>query len=228
MSEYRNIGRLIGALFLTQMVVAPVVNFGLLGPAIMAPAGFLPNAAAHALQLNLAVLLLLLTGALWIAIASVALPLLSQFSRTMAFAFLALATVTFSGVVVEGIALKSMLSLSQAYVSADAVNGGFEAMAAVVRSLRNSAHYSNLLVSGTALVVFYLILLRSVLIPRVLAGFGVATAVLLIAGAIIPLLGYPTVMLMFMPVGLGQLAVVLWLLAKGFERRPLPATPALA
>jgi hypothetical protein len=59
----------------------------------------------------------------------------------------------------------------------------------------------DLLLGGGALLVFYSALFRFALIPRALSVFGLATVVLMMTGAVIPLLGYPTVMLMFMPMG---------------------------
>jgi hypothetical protein len=220
MNAAKNAGRTIGVLFLVQAAVAPVVNFVLLGPALIAPPGFLVNAAAHSTQVDAAVLLLLVTGALWVGIAVTALPVIRQYSRPMALWFLALAVICFSGVVIEGLAVRSMLALSQEYAKADPANVAlFQAAATTTRSLRNSAHYTNLLVSGAAFLVLYSALFRFALIPRVLSALGLATAALLIAGALIPLFGQRTIMLLFMPVGLSQLALVSWLLIKGFEER---------
>jgi hypothetical protein len=111
-----------------------------------------------------------------------------------------------------------MLSLSQEYVKADPSAAGlFHAPATLIRSVRNSAHYMNLLVSGGSLLVLYTVLFRFALIPRALSALGLATVALLIAGAVIPLLGHRTVMQIFMPMGLSQLALVLWLIARGFK-----------
>jgi hypothetical protein len=55
---------------------------------------------------------------------------------------------------------------------------------------------------------------------RRLSAFGLVTVVLLIVGALIPLFGYRTAMQLFMPIGLSQLALVLWLMIKGFEGQP--------
>src|SRR5688572_10654207 len=220
MSAAKSAGRTIGVLFFVQTAVAPVVNFVLLGPALIAPPGFLVNAAANSMQVNLVVLLLLVTGALWVGIAVTALPVIRQYSRPTALWFLALAVISFSGIVIEGLAVRSLLALSQEYAKADPANLAlFQAAAAAARSLRNSAHYTNLLVSGAAFLVLYIALFRFALIPRLLSALGLATAVLLIAGALIPLFGQRTMMLMFMPMGLSQLALVLWLMIKGFEER---------
>jgi len=81
-----------------------------------------------------------------------------------------------------GIAARSMLSLSQEYVKADPSDAGlFDAPATLIRSVRNSAHYMILLVSGGSLLVLYTVLFRFALIPRALSAFGLATVALLIA-----------------------------------------------
>ena len=75
-----------------------------------------------------------------------------------------------------------MLSLSQEYVKADPSDAGlFHAPATLIRSVRNSAHYMNLLVSGGSLLVLYTVLFPFALIPRALSAFGLATVALLIA-----------------------------------------------
>ncbi len=222
----RNAGRIVGAMFIVQGALAPVVNFKLLGPAMTGSGGFLANAATHATQVNTAVLLSLVIGVLWVGIAVTTLSIFREYSRAMAAWFLALAVVTFSGVVFEGIAVRSMLAVSQEYAKAGGPDVAlFQASAAAVRSLRSSAHYTNMLLAGGAFLVLYGILLRYALIPRALSVFGVATVVALIVAALIPLFGYPVVMSLFMPIGLSQLALVLWLMFRGFEERPGVKTP---
>lgn len=222
MNTAKSVGRMIGALLLVQATVGFLMNFVLLAPAI-APPGFLTNAAANAVQVNLAALLLLVSGALWVAMAITALPAFRQYSHAMALWFLALAVISFSSLVAESIAVRSLLSLSQEYAKAGAADVAlFQGLGVLARSVRNSAHYTNLLVGGGSLLVLYSLLFRFALVPRALSAFGLFTVVLMITGALIPLFGYRTVMLMFMPMGLSHLALALWLLAKGFAERHRP------
>jgi hypothetical protein len=224
MSTARSVGRLIGVLFLVQGIIAPVVNFRWLATALTPGTGFLADAHAYSVQVYLAALLMLLTGAIWVAIALVALPVFRKFSDRTAFAFIAIAAVCFSGVVFESIAVRSMLALSREFANTATADAAvFQASAAIARSLRGSAHYTNILLSGVSFLVFYGALLRFALIPRVLSALGLLAAVVLMVGAATPLFGQRTVMQLFMPVGLSQIAIVLWLIVKGFEERLLPA-----
>jgi hypothetical protein len=220
MKTFRSVGRIVGVLFLVQTALAPLTNFWLFVPALNAPPGFLVNAAANSGQVYVGVLLLTVTGALWIAIAVTALPVLRQYSHSLALWFLALAIVSFCGLLVEGFAVRTMLALSQEYSrTAGADAALFAAPAALARSLRSAAHYTNLLLSGASLLLLYGALYRHALIPRVLSVLGLVAVVALLVGALIPLLGQPTVMQLFMPMGLAQLALVLWLIVKGFQER---------
>jgi Domain of unknown function (DUF4386) len=220
MNTAKSIGRTFGALLIAQSLIGYLVNFVLLAPAV-APPGFLTNAAANAFQMNLAALLAPVEGALWIAMAIVAFPLLRQYSQSLAIAFLVLTGVSLAGLIVEAIGIRSLLALSVEYTRAGDANATlFQPLAAMVRALRNSAHYLNLLVGGGILTVVYTLLFRCGLIPRALSILGLVTVASMVTGAIIPLLGYPTIMAFFMPMGVSQLALTVWLLFKGFEERP--------
>ena len=70
--------------------------------------------------------------------------------------------------------------------------------------------------------MLYSVLWRFALVPRALAAFGLAAVMLQIAAVLMPLFGYRIVFLLIVPLGLSQLALALWLIAKGFEDRPQP------
>ena len=89
----------------------------------------------------------------------------------------------------------------------------------MTRSLRNSAHYANLLASGVSFLVLFLLLFRYALVPRAISALGLVATAVLIGGAVIPLLGFRTVMSMFTPMGLAMVALVSWLIFKGFAER---------
>jgi hypothetical protein len=149
-----------------------------------------------------AALVLFGAGLVWVGVAVAMWPLLRQHSERAALALVALAAVAFAGLVFEGAALHSGMT-----------------------ALRRPAHFTNLLLGGVCFLIFYGALFRFTLVPRLLSAFGLITVVILIVGALIPFLGYPTVMVMFMPIGLSQLALVVWLAIKGFAARPGVPTP---
>jgi uncharacterized protein DUF4386 len=210
-------GRVVGVLILAQMVGGVLVNFVLAAPLFGSP-GFLVNAAPHSLQIALSVLLGLVTGALSLAIAITAFPIIRPYAPAMAIWFVALAGISLAAMVAEQISVMSMLSLSEAYSSA---SGGeresFQALRIVVASARNWSHYIGLIVAGSTIFVLYNALYRLALVPRALAAFGMAAALLQIVAVAMPLFGYGVLFLLLAPLGVSQLMLACWLIVKGFR-----------
>src|SRR5512145_2479507 len=90
--------RWIAALFLLQGILGPIINFGLLGPALSAPPGFLQNAALHAHDVQVATLLALLGAACSIGVGLLLLLSISPTSQARAWAgiYLLLAVLAFA------------------------------------------------------------------------------------------------------------------------------------
>ncbi len=213
-------GRIIGGLIIIQMVGGTLVNFVLESPLFGEP-GFLVSAASHPRQLGLAVVLALVTEALWVAVAVTAFPIFFQRTRTLALWFVALAAVVLAVAVVENAGVMTMVSLSEAYAKAGAAERGqLETVRVVVASARNWPHFMGRMFDGCTIFVFYAALYRSALIPRVLAGFGLIAVVLQVTGVAMPLFGHDVVFPMLAPLGLSQLILAVWLMAKGFRDQP--------
>lgn len=221
MRSAKSVGRVVGLLMLIPVVGGVLANFVFLGPVMADPPGFLANAAGSAVQVRVAVLLAFVAGAVNVAIAIVAWQVFRRYSHIMALWLLALGVVLLSLVAVEGVALLSMLSLSQEYAQAGGADGFFQALGAVACSARNWAHYTVLLVGAGWLGVFYTVFFRFALIPRALAAFALVALALQIMGVVLPpFLGHRGVLLLVAPLGLAHLAVALWLLAKGLQEPP--------
>lgn len=223
MTTSMSAGRTAGVLFLVQGICGYIGNFVLLAPATAAP-GFLFNAAPHALQVGMAVLLGLVTGALATAIAITVLPIFRKHSETLAIWFLALGIAGLALAAVENGTVMSLLSLSKAYAATNGADPtAFEAVRGVVAASRNWAHYTHLIVSGSTVLVFYITVYRFALIPRVLAACGIAAFLLQLTTVSMPFVGFKVVLLLLVPVGLAQLATAIWLVSKGFPDVTEPA-----
>ena len=223
MRPAKRVGRIIGMLLFVQLVGLSL-PFILLMP--IATAGFLENAAGIAPQIRVAVLLLFANGALTIGIAVAAFPVLREYGYTMALWFLALSVIWFSMQAVDNAHILSMLSLSQRYAEEGASQAElFGALGALARSLRRSAHYTELLVIDAWFFVFYGLLFRLSLVPRMLAGFGLIMVIVHTAGITLPMfIGYSSVPPLGFSLALSHLAIGGWLATKGFDegRRTLP------
>jgi hypothetical protein len=210
-------GRIIGALVIAQMICGVVVNFVLEAPLFDAP-GFLINAAHYSRQIGFAALLGLITEAIWVGIAVTAFPFFYRHSRTMTLWFAALAVVVLAVAVVENTAVMSMVSLSEAYSKASAADREqLETIRIVVASARNWPHFLARMLDGCTIFAFYAVLYQGALVPRALAGFGLIAAVLQICGVAMPLFGHAVVFPLLAPLGLIQLTLAVWLIARGFR-----------
>jgi hypothetical protein len=215
-------------IFLLQGVLGPVINFGLLAPALSAPPGYLQNAAAHAQDVQVATLLMLVGTACSVGVGLVLWSIAPAAGRALAGAYLVLAVLAFAASMLEGTAIRGMLALSRAFVESGGADvRTFEPLRATLQALRLNAHYTVLVLSGIGFIVLYPCLRRLGWIPRVLGLAGVLAAMACVGAALWPLLGGPTVFALFMPLGLCQLALVAWLLVAPAARivpaREVPA-----
>jgi hypothetical protein len=151
------------------------------------------KASPDSRQVGLAVLLGLLTTLMLVGVAITAFPILWQHSRALPLWILSLAVVSLGITAVENIGLLSSAAF------------------------RDWAHYMAKIFDGATNFVFYAALYRSALVPRVLAVFGLIAAPLMIASLALPFFGHDVVFPLLAPMGLCQVILALWLLARGFR-----------
>jgi Domain of unknown function (DUF4386) len=219
----KRVGRTVGVLLLLHLAAGLTVPFLLLNP-VIAPPGFLANAAGIPNQVRTAVLLLFVGSALAIGIVCTAWSVFRQYSTTMPLWLLALAVASFSLQAVDNAHLLSMLSLSQEYAKASAEKADlFQALGVVVGSARKWSHYSFLLAVGSWILLLYSLLYRFRIVPRALAAFGLVGSLLQIAGVTLRgFMGYPPETRLAMPLAPAYVALALWLILKGFDERHRP------
>ena len=207
-------GRVIAIIMIAQAPIAPIVNFVLVRPVTAAP-GFLINAATHATQMRLAAMLWLLTGALAIGIAAVAVSVFRRFSDPMATWLLSVSIAGLVTTIAEAVSFLTMLSVSQHYAEGGGSLDTYQALARSVSAARGWIHYSNLLLGAASAAVLHIGLFRFSLVPRLLSGFGVLAATLGGIGMIRPMIGYSLILQLLTPLGIAQMALLVWLLVKG-------------
>jgi len=218
----------IGILILAQMAGSAVVNFFAEAP-LFDGAGFLANAASHSQQIAAAVFLAIVIEASWVAIAILAFPILAERSLRSELALFAVSIVCLAIGVVENAAVMSMVSSSQAYAAASpADRAQLEAIRGVVASARNWPHYLGRMFDGLAALTFYIALFRFALVPRAITGVGIIAVASMITGLSMPFFGHAVIFPMLAPLGLTQLALAVWLIAKGFDgRRMTTVSPGI-
>lgn len=224
MASHLKTGRIIGALLLLQVAVGILLNFVFTAPLFGEP-GFLINAAPHATQIAQSVLLSIAMGLVSLTIACMLYPLFKSYSQPLAMFYFALVTAGFALTVAENISMMSMLSLSKAYAEYGATQESlYQGLRIVVKETRNWTHYLSLIVSGVTIFTFYLTTLRFKLIPRALSAFGLLACMSQLIAIAMPLFGQGVDFRLIAPLGICEIVLGLWLIAKGFKHAESPAS----
>ena len=224
MASHLKTGRIIGALLLLQVAVGILLNFVFTAPLFGEP-GFLINAAPHATQIAQSVLLSIAMGLVSLTIACMLYPLFKTYSQPLAMFYFALVTAGFALTVAENISMMSMLSLSKAYAEYGATQESlYQGLRIVVKETRNWTHYLSLIVSGVTIFTFYLTTLRFKLIPRALSAFGLLACMSQLIAIAMPLFGQGVDFRLIAPLGICEILLGLWLIAKGFKHAESPAS----
>ena len=214
MQSAKRAGRAVGLALLIPMLLSPPLYAVWLEP--LSDPGFLTTLSDRAMQIRLALLLLLAFGSMTLTVAILALPVFRRYSERMALTFLAMSLLVLVTIVMESLAIRDMLALSLDHARSGTPTELMETLAGLARSRRISAHFTNLVCAHATMLLLHLILYRFMLVPRTLAAAGIATAVVSTAAVTMPLLGYGLVFLLIAPMGLTSLALGVWLLVRGF------------
>jgi hypothetical protein len=217
----------VGILLLLQLACGLMLPFILWHPLIRGVPAFLAEAAGKATQIRVGVVLSFVGAGLTLAIGVTAFPVFRRYGYTLALWFLAACLISCTLDAIQNATVMSMLSLSEEYVKlSTADNGVFLGLGTLAALIRRWVHYTQLLGFGAWIFLFYISLLRSALVPRVLAGLGVVGILLQFTGVtLFGFLGYPNVMQMAMPLFPIHVAAGLWLIVKGFkEGNPTPGS----
>jgi hypothetical protein len=219
-------GRMIGGLILLQFFVG-ILNMQVLTAPLFQDGGYLIHAGPNEVRLGWSVLLALVGGLLTIGIASLAYPVLRACSETTGLLYVLLCAVGATLTGVEQVGILSMRDFSSSYLAADpASQSVLETMSVAGSALRNGVHYVGLLIFGVTIGVWYLCLLHFALLPRVIPVLGLAAVCLQLYSISQPVLGGEVSFPLLAPMGLTMLLQGGWLLAFGFRRAPVQASPS--
>jgi len=112
----------------------------------------------------------------------------------------------------------SLFNVSQEFVKAGAPDSSyFQTIATLFLSDAKFAYSIHLLVFGLGALMFYYLFLKSKYVPLVFPAWGLIAVSLLVIGTIIVLLFDVTIIVMFVPNMLFELAIGIWLMFKGFR-----------
>jgi hypothetical protein len=213
---------MVGALMFVQLagLIAPFV---LILP--MTAAGFLEDAVRASPQVRFAALLLLANGAVTVGIAIAVHGALREAGRAWGPWLIAASVAWFAAQAVDNALLLTMLSLSEQYSGgAGAGPETLQAAGTALGTARQWTHYSALLVIECWFLLFYSALLVHRLVPRGLAGLGVAMAAVHAGAVTLPaFLEYPATPSLAVSLAVSHVPLGAWLTWRGFAAAPAAA-----
>jgi hypothetical protein len=225
MPSARNAGRTVALALLVQVVLSPPVYFRWMRPATSTD--FLANAAASAEAVRFGMLLTFVLGAMTIVSSLAAYPIIRKHSERLALAYVGMGLIGFATLMADTVALRNLLALSIEFARPGAPSDLLQTLATIGRGNWISAHYTNLTVAHATAFLLFTIVFRFALVPRVLAGFGLVASALSTTTMASTLVGYPIPFSRgVMPMAFMTLALIFWLLWRGFADGPAQGRPS--
>jgi hypothetical protein len=222
-----------GVLFIIATVADVISRLVFVQPILGAP-NYLAGISANEGQVLLGALFLAIGAAAAAGIAIALYPVLKQQDEGLALGsvgFRLIEAALYLGIVV---CLLVLVAVSRESASAGAAaSSAYEAAAALVMAARDSLGEVAVLAFGLGALMYYGVFYRSRLVPRWLSAWGlVAIASVMVSGVLVMLglvapMSTPQLVLAF-PIFLQEMVLAVWLIAKGFNPRPIASSPDIA
>ena len=179
---------------------------------------YLAEAAQSKLWVTAGALLVLANSVTVVAIGVVLYPILARHEKGIARAYLS-ARVLESVLLAVGLfSLLSIVSISEEYGKTTASSAALlEAQALLARAASFRAYQLAMILLGLGSLGFCYLFYQQRLVPRFIAGFGLAGYALLAVGAVLELLGYPVGVLLSVPGGLFEITLGGCLISRGLN-----------
>jgi Domain of unknown function (DUF4386) len=164
------------------------------------------------------VLLEFLDAAAIAAVGIILFPLLRKHNEAIALGYAATRIIECSLLIVAGISSLSLITLGQDYVQAGALDASFIQTAGALAVAQSRLAFQTAMIAlGLGSMPFCYLLYRTRIVPRWMAALGFIGYAALFAGGLVELFGLNLNMIQYLPGGLFELILPLWLIVKGFN-----------
>jgi hypothetical protein len=228
MRTYRGNAIAVGVLFILCSATS-ILSIVPLGGPLVAPVD-LAKLATNDTRVVLTALIEFVWAVTGAGIAIGLYPVLKKFNPALALGSVAGRLVEGVFVVVGALGLLALLTVSQeAVVAGSAGLSSAMAVSNLVLAVREWVHgFVALIPFGVGAFMYYVVLYRSRLIPRWLSGWGLVAIVLFMVSTLYAgftqEFGFTTVnTYLNIPIGIQEMVLAVWLIAKGFDRTALAA-----
>jgi len=228
MNTHRNAARLFGTFFIIAFL-AYGTGSALIASITDTP-DFLSTVYANSTTIVIgAILIALVHTFVNIGLPVIMLPILQPFNKNCAHGYLSLGIASTTVAVIGAIFLLLLIPLAGEYAKAgSAATSSFEAMGIVLEMGGAYAYQIAMAIWGLGGLLFVSVLYTSRLVPRLLSVWGMVGYLVFISGTVLELFGYPVGVLLSLPGGLFELALSVWLIAKGFNSSAIASVAAKA
>jgi hypothetical protein len=233
MTTSRKIAIIVGVFYLTANIVAGPLGLALTEPVLGAP-DYLIKVSENETKVLLGALLVLVMAVADSGIAIAVYPILKTYNINTAIGYVVSRVIESVVFVLDVISLLLLLTLSRGFVEAGAPDASyFQTLGELLRSVRDWGGHVVLDVAVFPLgaVIFYYLLYKVRLVPRWLSGWGLIAAPLYWAASLLVMFALITPLstihiILQAPLGLQEIALAVWLIAKGFNPSALASRPA--
>ncbi len=218
----RTTSRIIGILYLAGMVVG--ISGNLVIQSILNGPDPLPAVAAQSMLLAVCVVFWLATVVGDAAHGVLMFPILKRGSERSAVGYLAARIMDAAFIAVMALLILIQIPLAREYLAVGATdNSALAALGAALTEAHLYAYEFGMAAVGVAGLILCSAFLRTRLIPRPLAIWGLVGYVVLLIGSVLEIVGFELFSLNAGPGGLWEVFIGVWLIVKGFDdRAPVP------
>jgi hypothetical protein len=207
----------VGAAFLTVMI-SWSVGFGLIAGILNAP-DYLSSVHPNRARIFFGVLCELVDVAAIIGIMVVMFPIMKRFSERMALWYVCFRVIECGLLIIGVLCALALITLSHEYLNGDTPDAlFFQTLGTLLIAVRdNWMHLVIPFFYSLAAVVFYWFLYQTKLIPRFISVLGIIASVLVLAGMPMDFFEFEPGAFVGVGMGLSELFLGIWLIAKGFN-----------
>jgi hypothetical protein len=231
LGTYRKNAISVGVLFIIATVLGVLGKTKFLDPLLDAP-DYLTKISANENQAIIGGLLVLLSAFACAGIAIGLYPVLRKHNGALALGSVGFRVMESMLYIIGVVCTLALITLSQEYVKTGASNASsFQISGTLLLAVKDSAGLLSVITFTIGALMYYCVFYRSKIIPRWLSGWGFVAAALSLACALLTIFGqlipFSTVFILLqLPIGLQELVLAVWLIAKGFNPSALASGAA--
>jgi hypothetical protein len=217
--SYRMTARVVGMIYLAGMVIG--IGGNILVQSILTAPGRLSTIATSSALLGVGAVFWLATVAGDVAHGVLMFPILKGRSERMAVGYLAARMMDATFIAVMALFIVIQIPLGMEFLKAGPDGSYLQALSVVLTQANLYAYGFAMTAVGVAGLILCSVLLRTKLVPRVLAVWGLVGYAILLGGSLLEIAGFHLSSIHAIPGGLWELFIGVWLIVKGFSTAPV-------